>query len=208
MVPLRRSDVHAPAFDAQEVLGEESDGFWVDDFFPLPDAFGESFRGVFFVDRERLLEDDRAAVVNVVHKMHAAAGDIASGFEHGLMDAPAIEALAAEAGQQGGVNVHHSAFEVRRDDPHRQEAAHADKIHVSLAQSAGDLLTEQTFRMARSFDNRRGDIGVGRPLQALGARPGADDELEVNIQFTALAQIDEVLQGRAAAGNEHSDTER
>ena len=69
------------------------------------------------------------------------------------------------------------------------------------------MLTEQTVRIARSFDNRRGDAGVARPLQAFGTRLGADDELEVNMQFAAVAQIDEVLQGRAAAGNEHGDAE-
>ncbi len=72
------------------------------------DTGGERFRRVAVFHGNHRLQNNGAGVVMLVHEMHCAAGHFRAVFQHGLMDANAVHALAAEGRQQGGMDIHHT----------------------------------------------------------------------------------------------------
>ena len=65
----------------------------------------QHFRRVAGENGDGLLQEDLSAVGNVVYIMHGGASVLDAPGQSGLMDLEPIEALAAEGGDQGGVDV-------------------------------------------------------------------------------------------------------
>jgi hypothetical protein len=99
--------------------------------------------------------------------MHRAAGHLGAVVQHGLVDARAVHALAAEGGQQGGVDVHDPPGVGRHDGggqlPH--VARQADQVHPVEQQQA-----EQGVGVG-GLVGPRGDVG-GAQAQRAGAGQG------------------------------------
>ena len=76
-----------------------------DPFGLLHDPALQGLGGVAIFDVNRLLGDDLAAVGDLVDEVDGGAGDFHTVVQSGLMDTKTVEAFAAEAGDQGGVDI-------------------------------------------------------------------------------------------------------
>ena len=93
---LGRADQDAAVLDGHTLGGEELESLWVQVVFYLKHPRGERARRVILKHGDRFLQHDGASVVFGVHEVHRYTGHSAAMFEHSLMDALPVKALAAE----------------------------------------------------------------------------------------------------------------
>ena len=159
----------------------------------------------------RLLPDDRPVVVLVVDEVDRAAGDFHAGIEHGLMDAIAVHARAAERRNERRVNVHDAADEVVGHRRELQEARHRHVIDARLAARAEHGIAERLIagragcEILRDAARRVGMPACLGKLQSARLRRAGNDEANLDRQLILGRQFDEILQRSAAAGNEHCE---
>ena len=84
------------------------------------------------------LLDDRAGVVVVIGEVDRAAADLHARLDHRLVDLRAIIALAAEGGDQRGVDVDHAALIIGRNVEQGQEAGQDDQVGLAVADRVED----------------------------------------------------------------------
>ena len=150
--------------------------------FGLEDARGEKLGRVVFLDRHDALQDDWAVVVMVVDEMNRAAAHFGAVLEDGLVDAVAVHALAAEGGNQGGVDVGDAVLEVGRDQDVFEEAAHDDETDPCLPARAKDGVAEGLGGVAGvSFDDASGDVCLDGVSQAGGVGIAGDDQRDLSV---------------------------
>ena len=97
----------------------------------LHDTALQHFGGIAIFNVNSLLGDDLTAVRDLVYKVNGGAGDLDTLLKGGLVDLQAIHALAAEGGDQGGMDIQDPAGplagEVLAEDAH--EARQDDELH-------------------------------------------------------------------------------
>mmetsp|Transcript_22005 Transcript_22005/g.54397 ORF Transcript_22005/g.54397 Transcript_22005/m.54397 type:complete len:213 (+) Transcript_22005:245-883(+) len=133
-------------------------------------------RGISLQHRHRPLQHDRPVVVHVVRKMHRAPRNLHPELDRGGVDAGAVIALAAEGGDQGGVDVDDAAGEFGRDAVEVHPAREDDEIDVSESINAfGDIVAVMVVRVevlaarhTRGYSMISGDVqGAGGFLTGL-----------------------------------------
>lgn len=183
-----------------EALPEEVDGLWVGFAFEGEDAGGEGVGGVVVEDGAAVLDEDGAGVVGVVGEVDGAAGDLAAVVEDGLVDVVAVHALAAEAGEEGGVDVEDFALVVGWDDQEAEEAGEADEVGVGVAGGVEDGVGEGVFvGVLLAGQDVDGEVELFGALDAEAGGVGGDDGGDVGVELAGLGAFVEVLQGGAAA---------
>ena len=131
--------------------------FRVRDGLFVEDAAGQGLGRVVRGDREAALEEDRAVVVLVVDVVHRAAAELAAAFEDGAVYAAAVEALASESREQGGVDVEDVAYSALGDVELAQEARqqHGSALR-SLDRLEGLCAEDLVGELASGVEHERG----------------------------------------------------
>ena len=94
----------------------------------LENAGSQSIRCVLFQNWYRTLQNDGTVVINVIGEMNGAATHLGAAGKHRLMYMMPIETLAAERGNEGGVNIYDAAGKIIRDVKKLKKASHADEV--------------------------------------------------------------------------------
>jgi hypothetical protein len=157
-----------------------------------------------------LLQDDRAAVADLVDEMHRGARDLDAARQRRLVDRRPYIALAAERGDQRGVHVQNPRIaptKSRRRSGWRETPPDHDQsaLRTAAAPRAAFPSNSACWR-SPSGRRRRGN----RPPFARAQRVGAGlSETTRTISpfgnFRRRSRVDERLQVGAAAGDEHGD---
>lgn len=171
--------------------------------FEFVDVGGDVVGGVGGGDGGAELRDDGAAVVVGGDPVDGDASFCFASLPNGLVNVVAVHSLAAELGQQGGMEVEYpmgiGVDEVRRN--YEQESSQNDEIDIVFFEQIEHffLVLEVGFRN----DGRR-------DVQSLGSHEckgiGAVADNERNADFIVVGEIaDDVFAVGAAAGNENGE---
>ena len=117
------------------------------------------------------------AVVGVIDEVDGAAAELAAVVEDGLVDAAARRAAAAEAGEQGGVDVHHPVGPGRGDRQQAEPAGQADQVDAGVAVDGFDGVEHGPAERGGGVVGPAVDHGRGTPAaaaRAVPARPGRE----------------------------------
>jgi hypothetical protein len=182
------------------VLG---DGLWIRDALLFEDACGEGVRIVGGKDRAGALQDDAALVVFIGDFVDGAAADgVATGEDCGV-DAFAIHAGAAVAGEKGGVDVKDAAAERGRHGHFFEVASEDDVVDVVSRDEREDGICG---RVAGEDDG--GDV-VSAGVGCAGGFFARDDEGDCGGQLGRIGRVigvlDEVEERAARAGEEDGE---
>lgn len=132
-MPSGGFDADEGAIDGETSVSIESDGFGIGGAFLLKDACRDIVRGVGVEDGDGALEDNGAVVVLVVGEVDGAAADFDAASNDGIVNVMTVEALAAEGGDESGVDVHHPVEEVVRDPDETEKAGKCHEIGVGFS---------------------------------------------------------------------------
>ena len=159
--------------DALPVLG---DGLGVGVAFEIEDAGGEGVGGIVGEDGAGLLQEWWAGVVGVVGEVDGAAGGGFVCTEDGFVDVVAVHALAAELGQQGGVDVEDAVFVVFGGDEQGEEAGEDEQVGLRFAAGGKDGVGEGVLVwVGLAGQDVDGQAAVFRALDPLAVFVGGDD---------------------------------
>ncbi len=89
-------------------------------------------------DRDCGLGQDRSLVIAAGYEVSGAAADRVAVGDHRGMNPLAVHPLAAERGQEAGMDIDHAASEIRRWIPIAQPPAHGHKAGAVVAQGGAD----------------------------------------------------------------------
>ena len=206
-VGLRVAD-DAGAGDDELSGGDAAEGFGVGFAFGGEDAAGESIGRVVFQDGDDALEEDGAVVVLVVGQMDGAARDAGTARDHRFVDVVSVEAMSGEGRDEGGMDVQHAVAKVCGDFEQGKKPGQCDEVDAEGAEPGEDRGREGgDIGEGLAGDDFTGDGGVGGALDAATVGTAGDDEGDVDGQASGGAFLDEVEEGRAAAGDEHGDAQ-
>jgi hypothetical protein len=124
------------------------------------------------------------------------------------VDVVAEHALAAEAGEQRGVDVDDPAGVIVGDFEQAEEPGEADKFGTGLTDNLPDRVGEIGGGVGGfSFDGVGLEVEVGSAGQAVGVGAGADDGDDFGVEFVTGDGVGEVLERSAAAAQHDSQAE-
>src|SRR5262249_13719385 len=113
------------------------------------------------------LQNDRSVIVLIVREVHGAAADLGAVVQDRFVNARAVVSLAAERGNQGGMNIHHSAEIILGNLNQLQEAGQADEVGAGPAAQVENPPTELLQGAGNlAVDDLGGDPCSPRPLQS------------------------------------------
>ena len=189
------------------IFGEELERFRVGDEFGVEEnAVAQRVDGVVIVNRDGLLQNDRAVIVFVVDEVNGRAADLDAATERRVVNASTVVVFAAERRNQRRVNVQNAVREVGRNREELQIAAHRDVFDFRFATSVENGVAKLFFRHKfRAFDDSHRDtvlLGVLQPGRAL--RTG-NDEANVDVEFARFDAVEQIFQGAARSGNQDRD---
>ena len=206
-VGLRFSD-DAGTSDDELSGGDAAEGFGVGFAFGGEDAAGEAIGRVIFQDGDDALEEDGAVVVLVVGQMNGAARDAGTASDHRLVDVVTVEAMSGEGRDEGRMNVQHAVAKVFWNFEEGEEPGEGDEVDAQGAEPGEDRGREGgDIGEGLAGDDFTRDGGVGGALDAATVGTAGDDEGDVDGQASGGAFLDEVEEGRAAAGDEHGNAQ-
>ena len=140
--------------------------------------------------------------------MHRCAGDFHTVIQSGLVYPQSVEALAAEAGDQTGMDIEDplgvGGGEILRKDGHK--TGQNDHFDAVVGQHFLQLFFKSRLGAAFLFQHRfGGDAGLLCPFQGIGTGGiGYHQSDLTGMQHTSLG-IDQCLQVGAAAGDQNRD---
>ena len=186
-------------------------------FLPEPDgirteAFDpsklEDLRRVAGKNVHGLLQQDAAAVGDLVHQMHRGAGDLHALGQGRLMDLQAVHALAAEGGDEGGVHIE-DALRPLADKAlgqNGEEARQDDDVDLVFRQLQREGGLKGLLAHLLSGDGDTGHAMVGGPGQCVCRFVAGADQNDLPVGDAALLLgLQQGLQVGAAAGDQHGD---
>lgn len=141
--------------------------------------------------------------------MHGRAGELDAVGQRRFMDAKSIEALAAEGGDQSGVDVHNGVgvglHQLFGEDDHAACQNHqcgVQRLHFFHQRQGHGAVGVEVFPGQHVAGNPR----LSRPLQGVSALLGGDHGGNFSAaQLAPLLSIDQRLQIGAAAGDQNCD---
>jgi hypothetical protein len=117
--------------------------------------------------------------------------------------------LPPKAGSRAGVDVHDAVVVAVGDVQQREPAGQADQVDLVLVAEGEDPAGEFGDRGVILAGNGvdLGNVGLAGALEAADVGSGADDQGDLDGQPAGAAEVDEVLQSAAAAGEEDGEVE-
>lgn len=177
------------------------DGLGVGVAFEGEDAVGEGVGGVLGEDGAGFLEEGWAGVVGVVGEVDGAAGGGFVGVDDGLVDVVAVHALAAELGEQGGVDVEDAVGVVVGDNEQGEEASEDEQVGLGVAaggeNGVGEGVLVGVLLAGQDVDGQAAVFGA---LDAFAVVVGGDDAGDGGVEGACGDAVVEVEEGRAPAG--------
>ena len=198
-------DRHPPAVDPQRTRQQQPDGPRQEPVLDGVEALEERLLGVAGQDRDRLRDDDRAAVEGCVDKVDRDAGDGRPGRER-----VADGVGAGERRQQRRMDVEDPTGEGVEDDgaDEAHEAGQHDRVDLHRPKRLGQVPVGHGTRVeapgAEVLDEGRVDPRLGRPVERR-ARPVGEDEGDLGVQGAPLDARVERPQVAAAPGDADRD---
>ena len=123
------------------------------------------------------------------------------------MHPQAIHALAAEGGDQGRMDIQDAPRPLlckfcAEDD---RKACEENEVDLLLAQQHGKLVFKRLLPTGGREHARR-NTRVFRPRERIGPRAGRNDQHDLAVRhFSVTLRVEQRLQIRAAAGDQHGD---
>jgi len=200
--------VDASALDAQPALGEEADRLRHQPALHGLHPRRQRLRRVALEHRHRALQDDRPVIVLLVHEVHGRAAHAHAGGEHRLVDAVAVEALAAEGRDQRGMDVDRAAREAARLE-RREEAEARHQVHrLARELRVQGVVEGAQVRELLARHRQRADAPPPGAREAARAALRGEDQHDLRGQRAVVDALAEVLEARALAGEQHRDAQR
>ena len=146
-------------------------------------------------------------VVLMVDKMNRAATLRRPARQDGVVDMVAEHSLAAELGQERGVNIENACFVANRVAPEAEKPAHDDQLDTGPIERRGECVRERAIvrKVARADDFER-EPGSSRNFDAADRRAGAYNHRDsYAAERLARNQADEIIERASAAGDQYAD---
>ena len=148
-------------------------------------------------------------VVLRVDEVDRRPGQLHPRFEDGFVNAVSVEALATEGRDQGGVDVHRAAVELAARLERRQEAQEQNQVHVVVSERGVEGVVEGAdFRVLLAHHGDGGDPPATGALQAEGLLLRSDHDLHAPRDRTRIDVLEQVLEARSRAREQHRDAQR
>ena len=155
------------------------------------------------------MEDDLSPVGHLIHIVHRGPRDLDAVVQRRLVNPQAVIALAAEGGDQGGVDVDDalipSCGEVRAEDAHK--ARQDDHLYPGLFQFPADGSFKRFLGSAVLPAYRDGFYArLLRPLQGIGPGIAGENKDDFPVfQLSLRLGVQQGLKIGASAGHKHSN---
>ena len=153
------------ALDADSARGDEANRLRVGFALLSEDASLECFGRVVVGNAAGALHEDGPTIVFVVGEVDRASAHTNTCVEDGLMDVQAMIPLAAERGQERGMDVQNSARKVVGDVQQLEEPRQANEVGPHIPTMAQDAFAELFARAtASALDDERRDTRCATTL--------------------------------------------
>ena len=160
-----------------------------------------------FLNGNRLLQDDGPAIAVLADEVDGGAGDFHAIGQGGLMDVESVKALAAEGGDEGGVDVQNGigvgVDQLRRQDVHKPCQHHDQQYQTAQPDIfvGGDVCTGPRFAIDAIAAGKQGAISIHRfvqPNTSLTIGRNRRDFHELDKSNLALGEYDRAPRQSAA----------
>ena len=185
---------------------EQGDRVGVGDFFFFENAVGEGFGGVVVEDGAGALKDDGAGVVAAVDEVDGAARQLAAVGEDGFVNFSAVHPAAAEAGEEGGVDVHGPAVIAGGEFEEAQPASEDNQVNLGLVHDGEDSIAKGgAGGVLLAVDHVGREVGFDGALGADEVGAGSDNGFDSRVKLSRGDPVEEVLEGGAGAAEKHGE---